>query len=190
MRSDRSAAVPTESVGRVRRAPLVANPVQQTRVGVAERRGRRGDRRQPHDADQDVGGEVVAHRADEDAEVVDREVTLVEEVPEARVLDALVVLPLDALAQVELPGGGLTGRLDEEEQLADAGRPERPALVQGRVHRTVGHVDDADRPLARREIGELHPTTLSAAYRPGLRPRPRKPTTLRERPTSVVISAC
>ena len=61
---------------------------------------------------------------------MDREVTLVEEAPEARVLDPLVVLPPDAFGQVELPGGGLTGRLDEEEHLADAGGPERPALVR------------------------------------------------------------
>ena len=147
---------PDRQRGRVRRTPFVANPVEQPRVGVAERSGPRGHGRQPDDADQDVGGEVVAHRPDEDAEVADRELTLVQEVPEARVLDALVVLPLNALGQVELAGGGLTGRLDEEEQLADAGRPEHPTLVQRREHRTLGHVDDPDRPLGRREIGQSH----------------------------------
>jgi hypothetical protein len=152
---------PDRQRGRVRRTAFVTNPVEQPRVGVAERSGPRCHCRQPDDADQDVGGEVVAHRPDEDAEVADRELALGQEIPEARVLDELVVPPPDPLGQVELTGGGLTGRLDEEEQLADAGGPERPTLVQRREGRAVGQVDDPNRPVGGREVGQSHRPRLS-----------------------------
>ena len=152
---------------RIAGAADVPDAVVQRAALESQRRRRARHRLEAEPPQQDVGGEVVAGGADQRGDVGGRQRGDAEVLPDAGVGDRVLVRAREQLRRVEVALLDRARRLDEQQQLAEAGGRQRPVGVAGREHLAARRVTYARAPLhAVREVVQHGPHGTPGGVRP------------------------
>jgi hypothetical protein len=133
----------------------------------AELLGAHPYRVEAHPAQQHVGGQVVARRADERRQVGERKRRHDEVLPDARLADGVALQTIDETQRARVAGLEPRGHLDEQEHLADRRGRHDDVVVDGEQHGTRREVDGARRHLhaGERELAEGGETAAETVSR-------------------------